>query len=319
MLIALYATAYACLAFYTKTLGGGVATLPALTIACMVVGFLGLLAEGLWSRLHNRQPLVCRLRLTPDVTIAGTASAVVLLASTRAYSDPGVSLLVPLLLMKGGVLLLGPTIDWLTSTPVRYRAKWTLALALVAVVAVLWGRVNVRLGLDVALLCAVLYVAAYFPKLRVMSKYRGWGGDDAASMRSLDFQVSEMTAALLVALPLSCALALTASDPAATLATTLAYLQRPGLWALAAASEGCALFGGLLFLLRSELTRNVGLSRCASLLGGFVATLILWRGGVADYCVKHVAELVGVASMLVALWVGLRREDYGVAVKLPHT
>ena len=87
------------------------------------------------------------------------------------------------------------------------------------------------------------------------------------------------------------------------------------LWLMALASEGAGLFGGLIFMAKMASALSVSLNRCTSLLGGFLATLILWAGGrdvswmraVWDYIAapQNRPELVGVAAMLLALLIGL--------------
>lgn len=154
---------------------------------------------------------------------------------------------------------------------------------------------STSLGTGVAILCAAVYVAVYFPKLHVLSRHRG----------ERDFLFAELTTTLLLALPLAAAYALLRGHGAAV--ATL--LHRPQLWVLSAASEGCALFGGLLFVARIQSTLAVTLSRCTSLLGGFVATLLLWvagggRLGTWLLDMGNWPELLGVGVMIVALVLG---------------
>lgn len=345
----------------------GLALLPASMLCCAVVWLLGLAVEAVVTttklrllskryRLdvvrelrrdgayvttgpHDYVPLplyrrILPLLLTRDVVVAATASAAILISSTLAYSRAEVSLLLPLLLMKGGVNLWGPVVSWLRGDGVTTRARIVLGLAFVAVVAVLWDKVSLHASFAVSLTVgyACVYVAAYFPKLEVISRYRG----------NHDFLMAEMTTTLIVALPIAVVvgwahawrgLGSATSDVwaldvlrsllaavAASTHTTVALLQRPVVWVMALASEGAGLFGGLVFFARVSSTLSVPLNRCTSLIAGVAATAALWSLSHSDGFVGYLTasrnrpELVGVAAMMVALWIGLGSGRRGVSV-----
>lgn len=363
-----YLVAYCVFSLLTKILGkqsDGVVLLVASMLACGVVWGGLLLAEHgytAWrllthTRLHHRDDDVLSdlrasgvpvfsttpppptsylsrilpLLFTADVVHTAIASATILLASTLAYSQPDISLLLPLLLMKGGPNIWGVILSWLHGEGVTWRARIVLGLAVVAVVAVLWRKISVTaqpLGVGVALMCAAVYVLAYYPKLVVMSRYRGDG----------DFLVAEMTTTVLLALPAATLLLIGTSfyknlgTPTGTIgawggilagghvigasfATVGALLCKPALWVMALASEGAGFFGGGVFMARMPSAMSVSLNRCASLLGGFAATLILWARvdaagwlhGLAAYATSPAnrPELIGVAAMAAALAIGL--------------
>lgn len=300
LVIFAYFCAYLAFSASTKLLGREV---DATVLMCSSV----IACAGVWASVllfdftaRRRSSLIAQALprlLERDVVITSSASVIVMVVSTLAYSTPGVSLLVPLLLMKGGVLLWGPVLDGLRGDAITSRSRNTLALAAIAVLCALWHKVSVStsLGTGVAILCAAVYVAVYFPKLHVLSRHRG----------ERDFLFAELTTTLLLALPLAAAYALLRSHGSAV--ATL--LHRPQLWVLSAASEGCALFGGLLFVARIQSTLAVTLSRCTSLLGGFVATLLLWvagggRLGTWLLDAGNWPELAGVGVMIVALVLG---------------
>lgn len=300
LVIFAYFIAYLAFSASTKQLGREVdatVLMCSSVIACAGVWATVLLFDFL---LRRRKSLIATAKhrlLERDVVITSSASVIVMVVSTLAYSTPGVSLLVPLLLMKGGVLLWGPVLDGLRGDAITSRSRNTLALAAVAVLCALWHKVSVStsLGTGVAILCAVIYVAVYFPKLHVLSRHRG----------ERDFLYAELTTTLLIALPLAASFALLRGHGEAV----AQLLHRPQLWLLSAASEGCALFGGLLFVARIQSTLAVTLSRCTSLLGGFVATLLLWvagggRLGTWLLDAGNWPELLGVGVMILALVLG---------------
>ena len=340
-----YLVTYCVFSLYTKQLGrqsDGAVLLLASMLACAIVWVLGLLVWEGWRRwvesnsTRKDAAVLAHLRTQnihitpavkpppfslhqlwqrlfhPDTQQAAAASATILLASTQAYGQPDVSLLLPLLLMKGGPNIWGVLLSWLRGEGVTLRARVVLGLAVTAVVAVLWHKLDfhAQLGVGVALMCASVYVLAYYPKLAVMSRYRG----------DVGFLVTEMTGTLLFAVPaavvLVMATALWKHQPVAPLLQQAGHLMLNWkLWIMAVASEGAGLFGGLIFMAKMASALSVSINRCTSLLGGFLATLILWAGGrdvswmraVWDYIAapQNRPELVGVAAMLLALLIGL--------------
>lgn len=329
MVVILYLLSYFAFSFLTKMLGkaspGPVLALASL-IACLGVWIAGLAFEALWQRWRRGdgetrrpgnsddrpyQPLLNRIApqlFRRDVVIAATASAAIIVSSTLAYAMPGVSLLLPLLLMKGGPNLWAPIIDMMRGSTITYRARIVFSLTLVAIVAALWSKVTVTASIAVTATvgCALVYMLAYFPKLRILAKYRG----------DLVFLIAEMTKTLLIALPAVVALVWLKYGPGG-LWQSVQLLSDYRVWAMGAASEGAGLFGGLVLLAKTESTLSVPINRCSSLLGGTAATLALWwldGGTLLGWAGRNVPELIGVVAMLAALVIGVGRGG-GVGVR----
>ena len=116
LVIFAYFIAYLAFSASTKQLGREV---DATVLMCSSV----IACAGVWAAvlffdflLRRRKSLIATAKhrlLERDVVITSSASVIVMVVSTLAYSTPGVSLLVPLLLMKGGVLLWGLVLDGL--------------------------------------------------------------------------------------------------------------------------------------------------------------------------------------------------------------
>lgn len=321
VIVVLYFLSYFAFSFLTKMLGkaspGPVLALASL-IACLGVWIAGLAFEAMWRRWRHGddetrrrpddarpyQPLLNRIAphlFRRDVVVAATASAAIIVSSTLAYAMPGVSLLLPLLLMKGGPNLWAPIIDTMRGSTITHRARVVFSLALVAVVAALWSKVTVTASIAVTATvgCALVYMLAYFPKLRILAKYRG----------DLVFLIADMTTTLLIALPAVVAL-VWLKYGADGLWQSVQLLADYRVWVMGAASEGAGLFGGLVFLAKTESTLSVPINRCSSLLGGTAATLALWwldGGTLLGWAVRNVPELIGVVAMLAALVIGVGR------------
>mgnify|MGYP003558211049 FL=1 len=325
VIVVLYFLAYFAFSFLTKTLGKGspgpVLVLASL-ITCLGVWVVGLGVEAGWRWWRLRDDETTRWRpgdnqarrpdnsliqrtlphlFRRDVVIVAVMSAIIIVSSTSAYALPGVSLLVPLLLMKGGPNIWAPLIDWLNGSAVTTRARIVFGLALVAIVGALWSKVSVTASVAVtaAVGWAALYMLAYFPKLKIMARYRG----------DLIFLIADMTTTLLIALPAVVAL-VWLKYGAGGLWQSVQLLADHRVWAMGAASEGAGLFGGLVFLAKTESTLSVPINRCSSLLGGTAATLALWwldGGTLLGWAGRNVPELIGVIAMLAALVIGVGR------------
>ena len=325
VIVVLYFLAYFAFSFLTKTLGKGspgpVLVLASL-ITCLGVWVVGLGVEAGWRWWRLRDDETTRWRpgdnqarrpdnsliqrtlphlFRRDVVIVAVMSAIIIVSSTSAYALPGVSLLVPLLLMKGGPNIWAPLIDWLNGSAVTTRARIVFGLALVAIVGALWSKVSVTASVAVtaAVGWAALYMLAYFPKLKIMARYRG----------DLIFLIADMTTTLLIALPAVVAL-VWIKYGAGGLWQSMQLLGDYRVWAMGAASEGAGLFGGLVFLAKTESTLSVPINRCSSLLGGTAATLALWwldGGTLLGWAGRNVPELIGVIAMLAALVIGVGR------------
>ena len=343
-LAALYLLSYVVFSYATKQLGkevGATALLLASVVACAGVWFGLLLAQHGLAALGRRVVFVGKVvgaswlaRVLPrlserDVIVVALASAGILLSSTLAYSRPDVSLLLPLVLMKGGVILWGPVVSFVRGEEgaLSRRAVGVLGLTVAALGVILWPKVDGRaaVGVGVAAACAAAYVVLYYPKIATMRRH----------LRDAAFLPTEMTLTVLVALPVALVAdvlgrthealgGLQGLAGAYPLARVLggaflaswtqleALLRDPRLLTQALGSEGAALFGGLLFMAPAAASVCVPLNRCASLLGGSIATLILWtdKGGrVAAFFSErgNWPEIFGALLMCAALWVGMSR------------
>lgn len=326
----LYALSYAPYSGLSKSAGaaagGALRILPVTTLACVlawimiasathsprVARLLGLAPPGAspdaWWRVASWWRLATFSRAA---WVAGFASAAIILASTYGYGLD-VSIVLPLLLMKGGVMLIAPAIDRWRKREITPRAKATFAIALVAVAVALWEKITdgpgllpilgaVCTGADptaaawalwsrisdhstrLAIACAAIYVVGYFAKLSAIDGRKEDSG----------FLVGEMTLTAALALPAAWALA----QPSR--ADLLAVASDWRAWAAGAASQCCGLFGGLIFMSRQAHSVCVPVNRCASLVAGFAASFAVGKPPTRF-------EVVGGLIMLVALWVGTK-------------
>jgi drug/metabolite transporter (DMT)-like permease len=206
--------------------------------------------------------------------------------------------------MRGGVLVIAPLVDLLSRRRVRWFSWIGLGLSLLALLVAFAER---KVALAITVPCAIdifVYLAAYFVRLRIMSRYAK--SDDADEARR--FFVEEQ----LVATPASLAiLAALAVVGAAGAGGAVAAAARDGFVEVARGpvlvevlvvgvlSQGTGIFGGLIFLDKRENSFTVPVNRSASILAGVIASFSLaaWVGGrpPSPY------ELVGAALEIAAI------------------
>lgn len=233
-----------------------------------------------WWRLLRRG-------VSHGALVAGASSLLIVASSVVVYGEPRLSIVLPLLLMKGGVVLVGRGADFLRGRAVDARTRAVMLLTCAAVVAGVAPRLRLD-GTAVALACAALYLAGYAVKLPAL---------DAGKCDPLPFLVAETTVTTL--LLLACCLPLAADASARAAVTPLAVLA--GM-----ASCGCGAFGGLILLRPAPHSLLVPLSRCTSLLAGLCAAWLYVRISTGSWRFDP-WELAGASLMACALWVGSKR------------
>jgi hypothetical protein len=250
----LYVLSYTAFAALTK-LAGGVGKPLAILPVALAAGTLGW-ALLLWWMTRTRRWQVAPVDGT--VLSAGLASVLILISSTLAYSLPKTSILLPLLLMKGGVLTIAPVIDLARGRQVTMQVAQAWLLAMVGFLVGVGELGSASVG---ALCCAVTYLIGYALKL--------WAIDGRKGDQS--FLLAEMSVTTITALVVSIVLALaTSADTSTAAASPLPYLA--GI-----ASQGCGLFGGMLLMRRAPHSVCVALNRSASVLAGTLASYLLGR------------------------------------------
>ena len=254
----------------------GLLILPATAMATSALLLIFLAAIGAWyaSRrgyLEGRRLFAVR----PETVCSGVATAVIIATTTLNYTFHGVSILLALLLMRGGVLILGPVVDRLFGRKVDLYAWQALACCLVAIVVAL-SEVG-GYTLTVAAVANIAgYLAGYAIRLSIMTSLAK--SDDPEI--NLRYFVQETLVAAFALTSIPALLAVFAPGEAGDLlragfTTFLAGdLARPA--ALIGVFYACLyLFGTCIYLDRREHTFCIPLNRCSSLMSGVVASYAL--------------------------------------------
>ncbi len=279
---------------------GGLEILPVSTLASLV-GMLVFLTATRWWR-HATHHTVFGISLpspTLPTLLSGLATAAIIATTTLSYTFTGTSILLMMLLMRGGVLVIAPIVDLASKRKVRPRAWLALALSLAALLVALGDGDNYVLTLP-AVADVVVYLAGYFIRLRLMSK-QAKTDDPAVAKR---FFVEEQMVATPAIVGFLALLALVGGSPAlleiragfSSLGSVEALLTTIGIGIL---SQGTGIFGALVLLDGRENAFCVPVNRASSVLAGIVASFLLaWTLGMAPV---PTAERAGAALLVGAI------------------
>lgn len=298
------------LAFIKLTAGGlwpgtggavsGFRLLPAALVSTAVALPAIVTLLGWWKYAGRRDVLGLSVPFPrPLVLLSGLGTAVIIATTTLIFTFPGVSIVFALVLMRGGVLVMGPVVDLLFKRRVRWFAWAAFAVTTPAVLLALADVNNYRLSATTAALI-VAYLAGYLlriPCANRLAKSR----DEAATRR---YFVEELSAAVvfLVAIPAAFAFA-GHGEIAAELRQGFAEFFRSAVTVpalLIGALYACLyFFGTLIYLDCRENTYCIPLNRGASLLAGLCASFVLTLTfGLAP---PSGAQVAGAALLVVAL------------------
>ncbi len=281
-----YFSAYLPYSALTKVLSSGLAPSlgeridgPALlpvSVAASTVGMFALITALGWWRAAGRST-VAGVRLPRPgrwTFLSGLCTAAVMLTTTLAYTFRGASIVFMMLLMRGGVLVLAPIVDGISGRRVRWFSWVALVLSLGALGVTVSPGTRAPLPL-VAVADVAAYLAAYFVRLRAMSRLAK--GSDEDNRR---FFVEEQMVASPAALVALVAVAV-AGRGALGVAVRRGFTEVPlGPAALAVVAIGLlsqltGVFGGLILLDKRENSFAVPVNRASSVLAGVAAALAL--------------------------------------------
>ncbi len=300
-----YFAAYVPYAATTKALTSGAPDaaltgtmlLPLATIVSLVCMTMFLVATGWWrsaGRVRVRGfELPCPSKWT---ALSGVATTAVIITTTLAYTFAGTGIVLMMLLMRGGVLVIAPIADKAAGRPVRWFSWAGLGLSAVALshaaFAVEGFGLSVLAALDVA-----VYLAAYFLRLRFMSKLAKGAAEDNrryfVEEQMVATPVAVLALSILAALPLG---SISADLAAGFLAVPLTAAA-PAIVLVGVTSQLTGVFGALVLLDPRENSYCVPVNRGSSIVAGVLASLVLSMASVAS--APSAIELAG------AGWVGL--------------
>jgi protein-tyrosine-phosphatase len=254
----------------------GTVLLPVSAIAT-VVGMLGFITlMGWWKYAGRREFLGTSIPFPRRLTfLSGVCMATIMGTTTLAFTFGGLSIVLVLVLLRGGTLIIAPVVDRIVGRRVRWFSWAAMFISLLAVSAVLIDASNYKLTIA-AMIDIAAYLAAYFFKLQFMSRLAK-SDEKSATLRY--FVEEQMVASPLLVLTLVVMAFVGAGDVMMGFRAGLTtFLTGPA--AVFAAMVGLFYAGlcictTLIFLDRRENTFCMPMHCGSSMLSGFTASAIL--------------------------------------------
>lgn len=280
----------------------GFRLLPAVAISTALVLPAIIAFKGWWGYVSCRQFMGRKFPVpAPLVILSGIGTAIIIGTTTLAFTFTGISILFALLLMRGGVLIMAPSIDVLFRRRVRWFSWIALGITLPAMAIALLDVNNYQLTAVAAFtICA--YLSGYLLRLPCVTRLAKQQDDEIT--RRYFVEESMVAVIFLVAIPAAFALIgqgeimLQLRQGFAEIFTSSVTLPAMLIGALYA---GLYCFGTLIYLDGRENTFCIPLNRGSSLLGGIVASYIL--AVFFGEAFPSPAQLAGAALIVLALLV----------------
>jgi len=148
----------------------GTVLLPA-SVMAVVVGMLGFITVvDWWKYAGHRQLLGISIPFPRRLTfLSGICMATIMGTTTLAFAFDGVSIVLVLVLLRGGVLIIAPLVDAIVGRRVRWFCWAAMLISLMAVVIVLSDAANYKLSIP-SMVTIAAYLTAYFIKFQLMSR-----------------------------------------------------------------------------------------------------------------------------------------------------
>ena len=296
--------------------------LPPTILASILVMICFISLMGWWKyatqwklKLGSKELSLPRPRLW--TLFSGICTGLVVVTTTLAYTIDGVSIVFAMLLMRGGMLIMSPIVDFIFKKPVKWFSWAALAMSLAAlIVSNLWepffaGKSLAEVTAFNALLLIDLavYLGSYFVRLSCMSKLAKSQNADDTKKFFVEEQMVGTPSIFIILCVAAIVGGITNADPDTFLGGIYAgftsFWSRPGnIIAIAMAIGFCSqfngVFGGLILLYPSENSFAVPVNRCSSILAGVTATVALALA-FDGYKLPGTGEFVGAAFIVGAI------------------
>ena len=254
----------------------GPVLLPISAIAT-VMGMLGFItAMGWWKYAGRREFFGVQVPFPRRLTfLSGVCMAMIMGTTTLAFTFGGLSIVLVLVLLRGGTLIIAPIVDRIVGRRVRLFSWTAMFVSLAAVFTALSEGSTYTLTIA-AVIDVAAYLAAYFFKLQFMSRLAK-SDEREATLRY--FVEEQLVASPLLVLVLIVLALIGYGDVMLGFRTGLTtFITTPGaFFAVLVGLSYAALCvcTTLIFLDRRENTFCVPMHCGSSMLSGFTATAIL--------------------------------------------
>jgi len=278
----------------------GTVLLPVSAIATMI-GMLGFItAMGWWKYAGRREFFGISIPFPRRLTfLSGICMATIMGTTTLAFTFGGLSIVLVLVLLRGGTLVIAPLVDGIVGRRVRWFSWAAMSISLMAVLVVLNDAANYKLTVA-AIIDVAAYLIAYFFKLQFMSRLAK-SDEKTATLRY--FVEEQMVASPLLVLALVVMAFIGAGDVMAGFRFGLTtFLASPGAGFAALVGlfyAALCICTTLIFLDRRENTFCMPMHCGSSMLSGFTATAAL--AYVYNQSSPSNAQSISAAFLVIAL------------------
>ncbi len=252
----------------------GFELLPTVAIATTITLLVYINFMGGWESLQRKQFWGFSVPIPRTGTlISGLATATIIATTTLNYTFTGFSILFALLLMRGGVLIMGPIVDSIFHRRVSWNSWIALGLSFMAIRIAFTDVDNYQITLIAAINVAA-YLLGYVFRLHFMTRLAKSHRPEAN--RRFFLEETMVAAIALTLVPAMLAL-IGQGSIAQQLRSGYTSFMTSSL-ALPALVIGVLysclyFFGSHIYLDKRENTFAIPLNRCSSLMSGLVASL----------------------------------------------
>jgi hypothetical protein len=254
----------------------GPVILPVSVMATVVMMFAIITVAGWWRYSGRREFFGLSVPFPNRWTfLSGLCIATIIGTTTLAFSFSGISILFVLVLLRGGVLIIGPIVDASVHRRVRWFSWTAMAVSLLALLVALADVSNYKLTLF-AVLDIAAYLLAYFFRLCFMTRLAKTD-DKKVTLRYFVEEQIVATPSLLIALAVLAAIG--TGDVLTGLRQGFIDVPRSDIvvpaMMVGVSYAALCVCTTLIFLDRRENTFCVPMHCGSSMLSGVVATWLL--------------------------------------------
>lgn len=238
--------------------------------------------------------------------LSGLCTGGVIMTTTIAYTFDGISIVFAMLLMRGGVLIMGPIVDTIARKRKRriYWPSWTAALlSLGALITAFASKASTAITV-VAAIDILLYLGCYFVRFMFMSNRAK--SDDQSERKGFVVEEQMTASPFMFAGLLIVGLFGSHMDPSSIpglIWKGFANTPFSGyfwyIYLIGTFSYGTGLFGTLILLDKRENTFTIPANRVSSIIAGVIATYALAIFYGQRY--PSIYQLIGVTLVLAAI------------------
>jgi len=254
----------------------GFSILPVTALATTVAMIIVISSLGWWKYATHSNIFGLNLpHPTMWTFLSGVCTSLIIGTTTLAYTFDGLNIVFAMVLMRGGVLIIGPIVDKITKRKVRWFAFAGMVCSLFALLTSLLD----TSGYNVPLLAGVvisIYLASYFIRFQFMSKLAKSARADANRKYFVEEQMTATPMFVIILILLSLFKLDGISE--SVLTGFSFHWNQPYLWVLlliGVFSQGTGVFGTLIFLDKSENTYCIPVNRSSSIIAGVIASFLL--------------------------------------------